>query len=244
MTISDEQLSAFLDAELPEPEMELIRQQLSEDASLTNRLAELAMVDTQIASHYAHIDARAMPEAITQLLAGKQKAANTSATVIAFPLRKRVHSFLQQHAAMAASVALLIGFGAAQLLPGDNADAANNWNAVAQVLDQQISGTAQTLGDGSQIKPRLSFINQDRQLCRQFQTNQGDMQSDNIACRIDNRWQLSMSVYSHSAAQDETYQTASGGSLLDKALDEMISGEVFDAEAEAQAIKNQWQRQL
>ncbi len=45
MTISDEQLSAFLDAELPEDEMELVRQGLIDDENLANRLAELAMVD-------------------------------------------------------------------------------------------------------------------------------------------------------------------------------------------------------
>lgn len=243
MTLSDEQLSAFLDSELPEHEMELVRQQISEDENLSNRLAELAMVDAQVASHYAHIDERPMPEAIAKLLTDDQDATNTSASVIAFPVRKRIHNFLQQHAAMAASVALLIGFGTAQLLPGNNINTANNWNAVAQVLDNQISGTTQTLSDGSQVKPRLSFINQEGNLCRQFQTHQGNAQSENIACRVDNRWQLSMSVYSHKTSQEGEYKTASGGSVVDRALDEMISGEVFDAEAEAEAIKNQWQRQ-
>jgi hypothetical protein len=39
----------------------------------------------------------------------------------------------------------------------------------------------------------------------------------------------------------DTYQTASGQSLLDSALDQLIAGEVFDAELEQQLIQRQWQ---
>lgn len=236
MKISDEQLSAFLDAELPEQEMEFIRQQLSDDETLANRLAELAMVDEQIASHYAGIDQQPMPEAITQLLRDEQSVTNN---IIQFPLWKKMHHKLQQHAAMAASVALVIGFSAAQLLPGSNN--ADNWNAIAQVLDNASSGTEQIITDGSRIKPRLSFINQEGDYCRQFLVVDKNISAENIACRTNNRWQLTMSIYSQQQAQPGEYQTATGGSVLDSALDEMMQSDAFDAEAENRAIKNRWQ---
>lgn len=252
MYISDEQLSAFLDAELPPGEMEFIRQQLSEDENLTNRLAELAMVDEKIASHYTRIDEQPMPDAITHLLDTEkidsgsiqhfaQSSTQTSATVIVFPLWKRIHSTLQKHAAMAASIALVIGFGVAQILPGDN-NSIDHWNAVAQALDGTRSGDEQTLADGSLIKPRLSFINRDGNYCRQFQIINNQRSAENIACHIDNHWQPSMTVYSQVSAQRGDYQTASGGSVLDNALDEMMYSEAFDAAAEADAIKNHWNR--
>lgn len=235
MKISDEQLSAFLDAELPEQEMEFIRQQLSDDETLANRLAELAMVDQQIANHYARIDERPLPEAITRLLREEQPV---STNIVQFPLWKKVHRQLQQHAAIAASVALLIGFSAAQLFPNNNSD---QWNAVAQVLDNTSSGTEQIINDGSRVKPRLSFMNQAGNYCRQFQITNNDVSAENIACLTNNRWQLTMSVYSQANEHTDEYHTASGGSVLDSALDAMMQGEAFDAEAEMRAINNGWQ---
>jgi anti-sigma factor RsiW len=85
--VSDEQLSAFLDAELPAAEMEAVREQISRDENLANRLAELAMVDTQVASHYRRIDEQPMPEAITRLLSDEPPTNN----VIAFPAYQQRH---------------------------------------------------------------------------------------------------------------------------------------------------------
>ena len=239
MIISDEQLSAFLDAELSADEMELIRQQLCEDENLANRLAELAMIDEQVANHYARINEQPMPAAIRHLLSNEQSGSDTTASIITFPGWKRIHRTLQQHAAMAASVALVIGFGAAQVLPGNNS--ANNWNTIAQVLDTTRSGAEQTLGDGSRIKPRLSFTNRDGNFCRQFQVIEHHRSADSIACHINNEWQLTMTVYSQGVMQEGDYHTASGVSVLDAALDEMMQGDALDGEAESSAIKNQWQ---
>lgn len=237
--VSDEQLSAFLDAELPAAEMEAVREQISRDENLANRLAELAMVDTRVASHYRRIDEQPMPEAITRLLSDEQPANN----IIAFPLWRRIQQGLQQHAAMAASVALVIGFGAAQLLPG-NAGSSDNWNAIAQALDNTRSGEQRALADGSEIKPRLSFINGEGNYCRQFQVNTGNSSAENIACRLDNQWQLTLSVHSQARPATDDYQTASGSdnALIENALDNMMQGDAFDAAAEAAAINNHWRR--
>ncbi|PUA28008.1 MAG: hypothetical protein B0W54_16035 [Cellvibrio sp. 79] len=236
MTISDEQLSAFLDAELPEAEMEWVRQQLVDDENLANRLAELAMVDDQVARHYAQIDERPLPVAITRLLATEPNQASNN--IIPFPLWKRVQRGLQQHAAIAACTLLVIGFGMVQLLPGTNNNK-NNWSAVAQVLEKNASGDEQHLDDGSRVKPRLTFINNNGNYCRQFQLIERDKSSENIACRNNNYWELVISEQQETLA-DGDYQTASGGSLLDNALDEMMSRDAFDAAAEQQAINSRW----
>ena len=234
MTISDETLSAFLDAELPTEEMEFIRQQLIVDESLANRLTELAMVDEQIANHYARIDARPMPSAITESLTYKP------ATIIPFPLWKRFQRGLQQHAAIAACTALVLGFGLAQLLPGKNYSTASDWSAIALALDNTASGTENSLSNGKRIKPRLTFINQEGNYCRQFAVMDTNAHAENIACRINGDWQLTMTVYSSEVQQSGAYQTATGGSLLDSALNTMMSGEAFDAQAESQVIKRRW----
>lgn len=235
MKVSDEQLSAFLDAELTAEEMEWVRQQLMDDEELANRLAELAMVDEQIATHYASIDQVPMPESVSCLLMPQLTPQPQTAQIIAFPLRKKLQKIFQPQVAAAACAALVI-VGSIQFFSGKQQD---NWSAVAQVLDTQISGNTKTLDDGSHVKPRLTFLNRDGDYCRQFQISNQQQSSENIACRRNNQWELQISLEQKTTAAED-YQTASGGSVLDATLDDLMQGEVFDASAEENAIANAW----
>ncbi|MDO8341630.1 MAG: hypothetical protein Q7T48_00360 [Cellvibrio sp.] len=245
MIISDEKLSAFLDAELPESEMESIRQRISEDETLANRLAELAMVDEQVAQHYAAIDARPLPDAIANLLASAPAeataAVTTTATIIPFPLWKKVQRGLQQHAAVAACTALVLGFGLAQLLPGSQNSPLGDWNAITAALDTAASGTEHALTDNKRIKPRLTFVNEQGHFCRQFRVSDSSISTETIACRIDDKWEPSITLYAQAVARDGDYQAATNGaSVLDQALDNMMQGDAFDTQAESEIIKRGW----
>lgn len=88
--------------------MGLVRAQLAEDESLSDRLAMLAAVDQQLSDSYSAIERRPLPSAVTKLLTdsqisdeGKQKA-----EVTAFPRWRRSQQQLQRHAGMAAALAL------------------------------------------------------------------------------------------------------------------------------------------
>jgi len=233
INISDEQLSAFLDAELPEAEMEIIREQLLDDENLANRLAELAMVDEVIAATYSAIDAHPIPDKINKLLAQEQSEA---AKIIAFPQLKKIQHKLQKNIAIAASIVLIAGFGLSQSFHKDN----DNWQAVAQVLEQTGSGVERLAANGAQVKPRLTFINKTGDYCRQFYLQEKKSASENIACRKNNAWTLVESVAVKNIAQAEIYQTASGGSVLDEKLEQMTSSDFFDAEMESVAIAQHW----
>lgn len=253
MTISDEKLSAFLDAELPDSEMESIRQQISEDETLANRLAELALVDAQIAQHYSAIDAHPLPDAIANLLASAPDVVTPtvttadvvtptpSATIIPFPLWKKVQRGLQQHAAVAACTALVLGFGLAQLLPGSQSSTLGDWNAIAAALDTTASGTAQTLADDKHIKPRLTFVNEQGNYCRQFLVSDVHSSTETIACRIGDKWEPNITVYAQEGSREGDYQTATNSaSVLDQVLDNMMHGDAFDAQAESTIIQRGW----
>lgn len=237
MTISDERLSAFLDAELPEAEMEAIRQALAENEQLAERLAELAMVDDLVARSATYIDTQPMPEAINQLLAKSPpaSASQANATLIEFPLWRRARQLVQNNMAIAASVMLVMAVGAFQLL----APKPDHWQAVAQLLETGPSGHQLMASDGSQFKARLSFTNQQGDYCRQFLVQGRAGSSEQIACRRQGKWQQ---VANQPVARmlEGNYQTASGASPLDAQLDQMISGEPLDATAEAAAIAHQW----
>jgi len=233
MTVSDEQLSAFLDNELSEIDMERIREQLIADESLANRLAELAMVDELVAMSYSAIDSRPIPEAINKLLARNEPKV---AEIIAFPRLKSIQKNIQKHVAIAASVALILGFGVSQLLNKHD----GNWQSVAQILEHTASGIELASANGAHIKPRLTFMDKEGDYCRQFSMVDKKQASENIACRKNNVWKLSESVAVKKVQQTGTYQTATGGSVLDEKIEEMASGDFFDAQAESETISMHW----
>lgn len=231
--ITDEQLSAFLDAELPEADMEMIREQLIEDENLANRLAELAMVDELVAISYKTIDKHPIPDSIHNLLAEQE---SKSENVIRFPLFKKIQKNIQIYSAVAAGVVLAVGFGVSQSFhkePGD-------WQSIAQILEHTASGVEQLSANGTQIKPRLTFINTKGDYCRQFAMRDKDHASENIACRKNNNWKISGSLAVEKTQQAGTYQTASGGSALNEKIEKMAKGEFFDAQAESDAITLHW----
>lgn len=112
MNLTDEQLSAFLDAELPEAEMQVIRDQLADDPALAERLAALATVDHILAGHYSAIGQQPLPAAVTELLEPEPVA---SAKVVDLPRWRRARDFVQQRVGTAVAAALVLGFGLAQL---------------------------------------------------------------------------------------------------------------------------------
>lgn len=233
MNIPDERLSAFLDAELPEAEMDAIRQAVADDERLAERLAELAMVDELVALSAASIDAQPLPAAVNQLLSTSKPGAR----VIAFPLARRARQFIQSNLAIAASVMLVMAVGAFQWLSPKH----DHWQAVAQLLETGRSGQLLMASDGSRLNARLSFTDQQGDYCRQFQLRDRAGMSEQIACRRQGEWQSVASVPVKPSAPGN-YQTASGGSPLDERLDQMISGEPLDAAAEVAAIATHWDK--
>jgi len=239
-TLTDETLSAFLDAELPEAEMERVRQRLCEDETLSDRLAELAGVDQLLAVTYSSIDERPLPEAVTAMLV--EESPPQPAQVIPFPLWRRAQEQLQRHAGIAAAVTLAIGLGAGWLLPGQPQGTDNAWQAVAASLERAPSGKTLELADGRQLTPRLTFVSQQGDYCRQYQVVSGAQGSENIACRSgDGGWQLTASVQLEAVQEPGTYRTASGGSLLDSALDAMVARDI-DPQDEAKIIADEWNK--
>lgn len=255
MKINDEILSAFLDGELPEAQMRQVRERLAEDPALADRLAELSATDEALVHHYSAIDERPLPEGLQQLLADSDTRfesepgpAKPSAQVIEFPLWRRARQALSQHAGLAASVALALGFGLAQLtgtFTGTIApNTADSWQPVAQRLDTLPSGASQSLPDGREITPRISFVNQQGQYCRQYRLSGSEQSSENIACRTEQgsaAWEQMASI-SQPATESGSYQTASGGSVLDGVLDQMMADGIIEPSREQQLIQQNWQQ--
>ncbi|MBD3641651.1 MAG: hypothetical protein HUJ18_11715 [Marinobacter sp.] len=237
MNITDETLSAFLDHELPEAEMQAVRDQLAADPALADRLAELASVDAELQTHYGAIDNRAMPEAVNRLLADELPAGagGEPDNVIAFPWWRR----LREHTGKAVAAAVIAGFALAQWLavPGSGEDA--GWAEVAQALETRPSGEPHAIDDTT-VTPRLTFRNQAGDWCRQFQVQRPDHASEQIACRTGaGNWEPVAKVDVEAGAAPDSYQTASGGSVLDSTLDRLMAGPPLGRQEE-QALMERW----
>ncbi len=242
MNYTDEQLSAFLDAELPAPQMEAIRAALAEDEGLANRMAELARVDSLVAEYARGIDEQPLSPGLQRLLGENDSETTTAPKVVSLSLWKRAQQGMQRHMAMAAGVAMAFGFSLAQFLPltGQGGEA-SQWQLVSNALDTLQSGQSRELANG-RIQPRLSFTNQQGQYCRQFSLQRPAQRQETIACKDASDWRLTATVVIDQTGQIGAYQTASGGSLLDSALDQMMV-KALDNDAERVAIAKQWQQQ-
>ncbi|WP_372985927.1 hypothetical protein [Marinobacter sp.] len=241
MKITDETLSAFLDHELPESEMQAMRDELAADPALAERLAELASVDAELQAHYGAIDDQPMPEAVTRLLADAPSGAvgGEPDNVIAFPWWRRV----REHTGKAVAAAVIAGFALAQWLavPGPGEEA--GWAEVAQALETRPSGEPHVIDDTT-VTPRLTFRNQDGDWCRQYLVQKADHASEQIACRTGaGDWQQVAKVDVEVSASAETYQTATGGRVLDETLDRLMEGPPIGPDAERTLIEKQWSGQ-
>lgn len=234
MKITDETLSAFLDAELPEPEMEAVREQLQADPALSDRLAQLATVDDKLSGHYSTIDDEPLPESITGLLEGTAPDSN----VVSFPWWRRVRQGARRHTGMAVAASLVMALGMFQFFSGGQDE---QWQVVATALENAPSGTTLELDDGRTLTARLTFENQQGDYCRQFNLQGGGSASENIACRSGESWNLAAEKEVTPAAETEGYRTASGGSVLDDELDQMMAGEAISPEEERRLIGSGWQ---
>lgn len=232
MKITDEQLSAFLDNELPATEMEQVRSALATDETVAERLAQFAQVD-EIASRRAELLTQSpLPPKVVALLEKRTSRQPNWLT--------KFLDFSWPTAAIAASLAVVV------TLQFNNPDAASPdtpWQTIASVLETEPSGERyqqQSVG----VLPRFSFVNQQGQYCRQYQVTQPQATTEAVACRDQSGvWQKVVEQATFSQVATSDFQTASGAQALDRILDTMMASAPLVGTDEKQLITTGWQVQ-
>jgi hypothetical protein len=228
MKITDEMLSAFLDAELPEPEMQMIREALHQDEQLSERLAALAEVDVLLKQHASQMDLKVVPEQLMALLDEPRQD-----NLISFPLWRRITALQPWSGAAAACLAVVAGYSLALW------QAEDPWTQISLALETQAAGTDYPLSSDATLTAHLTFLDKQGRYCRQYQVSSQTQVSQQLACRSAQGWILEVMV--NGTAQDKSgYQTATGSQLLDPMIDQMISGQVVSLSAEQELIRQQW----
>lgn len=249
----DELLGSYLDGELAAGDAHALEQRLATDSALKARLDALRGADAATRRLFAAVDAAPMPDSVLQLLA-KAKNAETApqrSNVLAFPARG-LRQFWQTPVAIAASVALAVGFMASQLvqqaagpdtglgtLGARSIDAGSGLYAL---LEDQASGQVARLGDAVSGQAVLTFTDQAGRYCRQLRLDAAAASAHAVACRAADAWQIEALAYTE-AVQEGQFQTAAGATPagISAAVDGLIGDQdPLDLEEENQVISRGW----
>ena len=243
MILTDEKLSAFLDGELDTAEMDLVREAIAHDVTVSDRLAALAEVDRVVKVAAEKATAVALPKEIVALLSDEKplsqasgvqasdaslasaSAANQSSAENVKPFPKKVNSTnsaphkqtkWKGPFAIAASVAVLAGlvFFNQQ---GAETTQPSHWARVSSVLDSNLTGEATTFDSGVTVTPQLSFVNTEFNYCRQAEVASKDELNVMIACKDkQGAWQLAASKLDELGENAGQYQTATSAKVMEE----------------------------
>ena len=267
MILTDEKLSAFLDGELDTAEMDLVREAIAHDVTVSDRLAALAEVDRVVKVAAEKATAVALPKEIVALLSDEKplsqasgvqasdaslasvSAANQSSAENVKPFPKKANSTnsaphkqtkWKGPSAIAASVAVLAGlvFFNQQ---GAETTQPSHWARVSSVLDSNLTGEATTFDSGVTVTPQLSFVNTEFNYCRQAEVASKDELNVMIACKDkQGAWQLAASKLDELGENAGQYQTATSAKVMEEELDKMMASAPLNREQEKNAIEATW----
>ncbi len=267
MILTDEKLSAFLDGELDTAEMDLVREAIAHDVTVSDRLAALAEVDRVVKVAAEKATAVALPKEIVALLSDEkplsqesevqasgvslvsESSSNQSFAENVKPFPKKVdvtNSGLGGQTkwkgpfAIAASVAVL-----ASLVffnqQGAETTQPSHWARVSSVLDSNLTGEATTFDSGVTVTPQLSFVNTEFNYCRQAEVASKDELNVMIACKDkQGAWQLAASKLDELGENAGQYQTATSAKVMEEELDKMMASAPLNREQEKNAIEATW----
>lgn len=223
-----ELLSQYLDGELGPVDSAALKQRLAEDRELSGTLERLRMQNERIRDAFANTDKA--PAKICALL-------EQDSNVVALPRRTARPAW---HYAVAASLV-----AAAGLLLTPNWNQQSDGDALlAQVLEQTPSMASgwETLGDGRQVRPVLSFRHRDGNWCREYLLSSSDGSSRGVACRSGASWQTMIIADAEIPGDSSAYRPAGAGDAQPVAryLAEQADGIALSAAEEAELIANDW----
>lgn len=247
MTISDEQLSAYLDGELPPGELKTIAAAIEADAALRRRAEALAAPDAILKRAYSAIDDSPMPEAVMARLSAP--ASTPAGNVV--PLRNpqappRWAMPLAASVALGAGVALgLLMAEPARMAPAGGvmlAGAIGPADALTAALNQTPSGERVAIAGARTASMVLSFQSGDGQYCREFTLEGADSAARAIACREDDGWSIKIA-----AAEEKDgggYSTAASGvfAAFDAGATALGADNPLDRAREDALLQSGWNR--
>jgi hypothetical protein len=244
MTITDEQLSAFIDGELSPVVMKEIAAAIDSDPKLKRRVEGLAASDAILKHAYSAIDDTPMPAAVTALLA---EPASTTGNVFAL---KRPAPLARWSMPLVASIALGAGFALGLMIvePGRMAPsgglmiaaAISPADALHAALDQTPSGETTTIKGGREAAMILTFMSSGGDYCREFTLEVETNKSRAIACREDGRWSVKLAAAESGVGSGYVTAASAVSTAFDAGAETLGAGKPLDRATEQELLQKKW----
>lgn len=247
MTISDEDVIAYVDGEMDEAGRTAMTFAALGDPDLADRIAAHRALRDRLATHFAPITAEPVPDAwIAQVRAATSSpdlpqpapVIDLSAARAARQARPRPRA-LWFGPALAASLAIGLFAGSHWLAPSPGPIAARDGaliatGALASALDTQLASAPPS--DINQPRVLASFRRDDGKLCRVFTGTQ----ASGVACRNGPDWTLAHVLPGSPAATTAYRQAGSPDATLMAIAQDMTSQAPLDATQERAARDGGW----
>lgn len=244
--IDDIKLSAFLDNELNDDEMQQVRDMIATDPQVAERVEQLAMADAQLNQAISAIDDRPLPSAISAMLdetsasansddTRRSESSNNDTTNNVLPFKRKLRNTATWFGgAVAACLVVVIGYqsGFQTGAPGLEAQ-------IATALSRSASGATRQI-NGSDLRVHLSFTDNQGDYCRQFSLSTSTSRRDQVACLREGQWKIEADI-ERTMPQANEFQVASGPGEIDRYLD-ALGAQVISLENEQQLIKSNWEK--
>ena len=244
MTITDEQLAAYVDGELDPAAAEAVRREIAESPDLERQVhAQRALTDRLRRSFDRTLD-----EPVPTRL---RRAVESSRVVDAVKRTSWHPARAAWFAGLAAAAGLVLGVVLAPSLthgPGGNPDIVAGpagltaAGELAMVLSNQLASEQPR---DSRIHLGASFLAKTGGYCRTFIMDQPDSRLSGMACRQDGGWALK-ALHEDAASPGEAGEYRQAATTLSpfvlQAAGAIMSGDALDARAEAAARNRDWQR--
>lgn len=256
MSVTDEELMAYVDGELPAHEAQRIAAVVSADPSLGARVDAEKRLRAMLRGHLDPVTDEPVPEELTLLIAAAaadqteremtdaaQPHTEGVVDLAAARAKRNLGAHLAHKAwsgqwrlgtAIAASLVLGLVIGTQLSGGGDVVDREGRLVAsgsLAKDLDTRLASSQE--GD---LRIVTSFQRKDGDYCRVYAASA----SSGIACKEEGRWILERTVGGQSAQAGEYRQAGSAQQDLMAAAQDMAEGEPLSAAQEGAAVERGW----
>ena len=242
MTVTDEELMAYVDGELDAARLESLRLEIAASADLSRRVAEQRALRDRLHRAFDPALHEPVPARLTEL--------TVRARVVEFGLstrRRPSRAAWLSGLALAAGIVLGIALGPALLqlarespeIVASGADVAAG-GALADTLSQRLA-SEQSASDP--IRLGVSFVAKSGEYCRTFISQHGDVALAGMACRQGATWRIdALQSVSIVPEVSNGYRQAATSlpPLVLRAAEDSMAGDPLDAVGEAAARDQDW----
>jgi hypothetical protein len=242
MTVTDEELMAYVDGELDAAHSESLRQEIAASADLSRRVAEQQALRDRLRRAFDPALDEPMPARLTGL------TARARVVELGSPARRRPSRVAWLSGlALAAGIVLGMALGPALLkFPREQPDVVASGTgvvaggALADALSRRLASEQSA---SAPIRLGVSFQATSGEYCRTFISRRGEATLAGMACRHGAEWRVdALQAVTVAAGDSEGYRQAATSlpPLVLQAAEASMAGDPLDAQHEAQARDRNW----